>query len=81
MAFAIPVVAVLGKGLAAAAGAGIGGTALGMAWNLRDNIHHTTTTITQVSSLILCILGLIQHQKTDKHIKRIKHANKQEQQS
>ena len=51
MPFVIPIVAAIGKGLAAAAGAGIGGTALSMAWNLSDHIKHSTTPISHLMNL------------------------------
>ena len=51
MPFVVPLVAVLGKGLAAVAGAGLGGTALSMAWNLRDSIKHTTSPVSHLLNL------------------------------
>lgn len=51
MAFAIPVVALIGKGIAAAAGAGIGGTAVSMVWNLKDRMNHTSATVNHLVNL------------------------------
>jgi len=51
MAFAIPVVAAIGAKVAALAGAGIGGTAVGLAMSLKEKLKHTTTTITQLLNL------------------------------
>jgi len=45
MAFAIPVV------IAAAAGVGIGGTAIGLAMNLKEKMKHTTISITHLMNL------------------------------
>jgi len=49
MAFAIPVVAAMGIGVAA--GAGIGGTAIGLALSLREKLKHTMTSITHLMNL------------------------------
>jgi len=54
MAVEIPVVAAIGAGVAtvaAVAGTGIGGTALGLALTLRDRLKHTATTITRLMNL------------------------------
>lgn len=51
MPFAIAIAAVVGKGLAAAAGAGIGGSAIGMAWNLKDRMKHTSSAIGHLMNL------------------------------
>jgi len=52
MPFFVPALAaVIGKGIAAAAGAGIGGTAISMAWNLKDRMKHTTTIVDQLMNL------------------------------
>jgi len=51
MPFFIPIAAVIGKGIAAAAGAGIGGTAISMAWNLKDRMKHTTTVVAELMNL------------------------------
>ena len=51
MAFAIPVVAAMGVGVAALTGAGIGGTAIGLALSLREKMKHTTTSITHLMNL------------------------------
>jgi len=51
MPFAIALAAVIGKGIAAAAGAGIGGSAISMAWNLKDRMKHTTAVINHLMNL------------------------------
>jgi len=51
MPFFIPLAAVIGKGIAAAAGAGIGGTAISMAWNLKDRMKQTSTAVSQLMNL------------------------------
>jgi len=48
MHFAIPVVAAMGAKVVALAGAGIGGTAVGMAMSFKERLKHTTTPITQL---------------------------------
>jgi len=45
------VVAVMGLSAACAAGAGIGGTALGLALTLKDRIKHTSSPVTQLMNL------------------------------
>ena len=51
MAFAVPVVAAVGAGIAAVAGVGVGGTALGFALSFREKMKHTTTAISHVMNL------------------------------
>jgi len=52
MPFFVPALAaVIGKSIAAAAGAGIGGTAFSMAWNLKDRMKHTTTVVDELMNL------------------------------
>ena len=52
MPLALPVLAAIGVGkLAAIAGVGVGGTALGLAVSFREKMKHTTTPVTDLMSL------------------------------